>query len=153
MPKIDLAAAPVRIGIDSYPEPFRSRVGAVTRVQLSRAGGLTTLGVNLTTLAPGQMTAMRHWHEREDELVYVLSGTVTLVEDTGEAELGPGDAAGWKAGVATGHHLVNRSDAPAVVVEIGPRHPEERAHYTDADLMLTRTGGVSRFTRRDGTEV
>jgi len=145
MPKIDIAAAPHRVGIESYPEPFRSRVGAVERRALGRAAGLTTLGVNLTRLHPGQMTALRHWHEREDELVFILFGRAVLVEEGRETEMAAGDAAGFPANHANGHHLVNRGDAPADLLEIGPRLPDERGHYPDDELALVREAGVSHF--------
>jgi uncharacterized cupin superfamily protein len=150
MPKIDLERAPSRTGT-RYPEPFRSRVGTIRRCQLGDAAGLTQFGVNLTTIPPGGISALRHWHEREDELVWVVSGDLVLVEEGTETPLGPGDAAGFKAGVANGHHLVNRSGAPATILEIGSRLPDERGHYPDDDLAVEKTAGAVRFTRKDGS--
>src|SRR5215475_13790367 len=66
-------------------------------------------GVNLTRLKPGAASALRHWHEAEDEFVYVLEGEIVLIEDGGMTVLQSGDAAGFKAGVANGHQLVNKS--------------------------------------------
>ena len=149
MPKIDIAALPVSTG-SGYPEPFRARVGDRRRKRLGDAAGLTTIGVNLTTLGPGAMSALRHWHECEDEFVYVLSGTVTLIDDAGETVLRPGDAAGFRAGDPNGHHLVNRTDAEATYLEVGARLADERAHYPDDDLAAVKTAGSLRFTRRDG---
>ena len=149
MPKIDLATAPHRVGT-RYPEPFRSRVGAIERRQLGDAAGLTQFGVNLTTIPPGGISALRHWHMKEDELVFVVSGEVVLVEDEGETPLGPGEAAGFKANVPNGHHLVNRTDAPAIVLEIGTRAAEERGYYPDDDLLYLKEAGQIRFTKRDG---
>ena len=100
MPKIDIAA----LKIDSYsgyPEPFRQAVLGRSRKRLGNAVGLNQFGLNLTTLKPGAASSQRHWHANEDELVYVLAGEVVLCEDGGETVLRPGDAAGWKAGVAT----------------------------------------------------
>ena len=152
MPKIDIENAPTRIGA-SYPEPYRSRVGAKVRRQLGDAAGLTQFGVNFSTLEPGCASALRHWHEKEDELVYVIAGEVVLAEDDGETVLRTGDAAGFKAGVANGHHLVNRSGKPATFLEIGSRFADERAHYPDDDLAYHKEGGVVRFTRKDGSAV
>ena len=152
MPKIDIENAPTRIGA-RYPEPSRSRVGALLRRQLGDGAGLTQFGVNLSTLEPGCVSALRHWHEREDELVYLISGEVVLAEDDGETVLRPGDAAGFRAGVANGHHLVNRTDKPATFLEIGSRIPDERAHYPDDDLAYHKQAGVVSFTRKDGSAV
>ena len=151
MPKIDLTQAPARTGT-GYPEPFRSRVGAIRRIQLGDAAGLTQFGVNLTTIPPGGLSALRHWHECDDELVFVVSGELVLVEDDGETPLGPGEAAGFKANVANGHHLVNRSDSPATVLEIGSRGPDERGHYPDDDLLYIKQNNQRRFTKRDGSD-
>src|SRR3982750_3958167 len=66
-----------------------------SEARLAKAAGLTQFGVNLVRLAPGSQTALRHWHEAEDEFVYVLEGTPTLIDDNGPHQLAPGDAAGF----------------------------------------------------------
>ena len=105
MPKIDLAKATVRTrGV--YPEPWRGITEGREKTALGDVVGLTQFGVNLTRLKPGAASALRHWHEAEDEFVYVLEGEIMLIEDGGTTVLQPGDAAGFKAGVANGHHLV-----------------------------------------------
>src|SRR5277367_6755816 len=84
-----------------YPEPFRQAVLGRSRKRLGNAAGLDQFGVNLTTLKPGAASSQRHWHANEDELVCVLAGEVVLCEDDGETVLRPGDAAGWKSGIAS----------------------------------------------------
>jgi len=93
---------------------------------------------------------LRHWHEAEDEFVYVLEGEITLIDDGGTTVLQPGDAAGFKAGVANGHHLVNRSQRDAVYLEVGTRAKRERAHYSDVDLVYDRDESGFRFSRKSG---
>ncbi len=149
MPKIDIAALPVHTGT-GYPEAFRHVVKGRERRRLGDAGGLTQFGVNLTRLRPGAASALRHWHEAEDEFVYILDGELVLIEDDGETLLGPGDAAAFKAGVANGHHLVNRSERDALLLEIGTRAAIERGYYSDVDLMVTIDGAAHRFTRKSG---
>ena len=149
MPKIDIAKVPVdtRTG---YPPPLHKMVEGRSRKRLGNAAGLDQFGVNLTTLKPGAASALRHWHEKEDELVYVLKGELTLIEDNGETLLKPGDAAGFKANVANGHHLVNKSSSDAVYLEIGTRSKHERAEYPDVDLRAIRDDNGMRFTHKDG---
>lgn len=130
-----------------YPPEFRPVVEGRTKRRLGPVLGLTDFGVNLTELAPGAASALRHWHHREDEFVYVLEGELILVTDAGEQVLKPGQAAGFPKGVADGHHLVNRSNAKAVYLEVGSRAADERADYPDVDLVYQ--GG--KFTRKDGT--
>jgi uncharacterized cupin superfamily protein len=136
MPKIDISSLPIEAG-SSYPEPFKRVVVGRSRKRLGVAAGLDQFGVNLTTLKPGAASALRHWHEKEDELVYILAGEVVLIEDGGENVLKAGDAAGFKANVPNGHHLVNKSSRDAVYLEIGTRSKHERAEYPDVDLRKT----------------
>src|SRR5215469_1687874 len=125
MPKIDIDNLKTD-SLTGYPEPFRQIVLGRVRKRLGNAVGLDQFGVNLTTLRPGAASAQRHWHAAEDELVYVLSGEIVLCEDSGETVLRAGDAAGFKAGVANGHCLINRSAVDAVFLEIGTRAVPER---------------------------
>ena len=149
MPKIDIDRVPVKTG-SIYPAPFRAVSEARARQALGDAGGLTQFGVNLTRLPPGAATAQRHWHEAEDELVFVVSGELALIEEDGETPLRAGEAAAFKAGHADGHHLVNRSAGDAVVLEIGSRAEVERGHYPDIDLVYEKQGGAVRFTDKAG---
>lgn len=132
-----------------YPEPFRALVAGRHRRRLGDAFGLTQFGVNLCRLEPGAASSQRHWHALEDELVYVLEGEVVLVTEAGETVLGPGMVAGFPAGRADGHHLINRSDRDALILEIGSRAPgPERVVYPDIDLVYEKGRG---YLRRDGT--
>src|ERR1700689_5754877 len=107
MPKIDIAKLPVDAR-SNYPAPFDRAVVGRERKRLGNAAGLDQFGVNLTTLKPGAASALRHWHEKEDEFVYILEGEVVLIEDGGECALKPGDAAGFNANSRKGHELGNR---------------------------------------------
>jgi uncharacterized cupin superfamily protein len=106
------------------PNPVRPELFAGwAERRLGKAVGMTQFGVNHLTLEPGAASSLRHWHDAEDEFAFVLSGTVTLVDDNGEHVLGDGAFAGFPAGVANGHHLVNRSDAPVTLLVVGSRRP------------------------------
>jgi uncharacterized cupin superfamily protein len=149
MPKIDIANLKSD-EVSGYPEPFRRAVVGRMRKRLGNGVGLDQFGVNLTTLRPGAASAQRHWHAAEDELVYVLSGEVVLCEDGGETVLRPGDAAAFKAGVANGHCLINRSATDAVYLEIGTRAKHERVEYPDIDMRLERDERGGRFLHKSG---
>jgi uncharacterized cupin superfamily protein len=134
----------------AYPEQYKKHCAGREKTVLGDLAGLTQFGVNLTKLPPGVASSLRHWHEKEDEFIYVLDGELMLVEDGGETLLKAGDAAGWKAGVANGHMLVNKSSRDAVYLEIGSRLPVERAHYPEYDLLYTRDEKGLHITHRDG---
>jgi len=149
MPKIDIANLPLdtRTG---YPKPFDRLVVGRERTRLGNVAGLDQFGVNLTRLKPGAASAQRHWHEKEDEFVYVIDGEVVLIEDGGEWVLRTGDAAGFKANSRNGHHLVNRSNRDAVYLEVGSRSKHERVEYPDVDLMVIRDDQGARYTHKNG---
>jgi uncharacterized cupin superfamily protein len=152
MPKIDIASAPVAAG-SRYPAPHNQPCLTRENRQLGVAAGLTQFGVNLTRLPPGCWSSQRHWHEHEDELVYVLEGEVVLIEDDGEQLLGPGSAAGFKAGVRNGHHFVNRSEDDVLLLTIGSRVDQDFGEYPDIDMKFLpgRYSGRGGFSRKDGT--
>ena len=104
-----------------YPEPFGDVVKGRFKRALGNVLGLNNFGVNMVHLAPGGATAQRHWHEKQDELVYVLEGEATLITDAGEQLLTAGMVCGFPAGEADGHHIVNKSDATVVLLEVGDR--------------------------------
>ena len=132
-----------------YPPPFDAHCGGREKLGLGNAFGLTAFGVNLVDLPPGTASSQRHWHSREDELIYILSGTPILVTDSGRVTLGPGDCAGFRAGDPSGHHLVNETDAMVTYLEVGNRHPDDAVEYSDIDMR--KPAGDGGFTRKDGT--
>ena len=150
MPKIETDTIPVEAST-GYPEPFRKVVEGRSRKRLALAAGLTQFGVNICTLKPGAASSQNHWHENEDELVYILEGEVVMCEDGNELVLKPGDVAAWKAGVPDGHCLANRSDRDAVFLEIGTRAPTDKVYYPGVELMYERDSKGSRYTKRNGT--
>lgn len=135
----------------NYPDALKPAVAGRRKKKLGDALGLRNFGVNLTTLGPGAQSALRHWHAKQDEFIYVVEGEITLVTDDGEQVLPPGMCAGFPAGKADGHHLVNRSGRDAVYLEIGDRTPGETVTYPDDDLAGSATPEGLRFTRKDGS--
>ena len=147
MPKIDVNSVPKTRGT-WYPPEFNRPCADRIRQGLGDAGGLSDFGVNLTHLPPGNWSSQRHWHSHEDEVVYVLEGEVTLIEDEGETILGPGHCAAFPKGTGNGHHMINRGDVMAVYLEVGSRQPEDLTTCSDADMVC---GNGTPFMHKDGT--
>lgn len=146
--KIDINAASAVTGA-RYPSPYDEPCAGRFRRRLGDLAGLTQFGINLTRLPPGCWSSQRHWHTDEDEFVYVVEGEVVLVTDAGEEVLRSGDCAGFKAGTADGHHLQNRSDREAVVLEVGARRPDsDEVFYPDVDLQVLK--GRVGYTHKNG---
>lgn len=149
-PALDPATVTPRTS-SAYPtDAMRKVTAGRAKRGLGDALGLTTFGVNLTRLEPGAASALRHWHRRQDEFVFVLEGELTLVTDAGEQVLGPGTCAGFAGGVPDGHHLVNRGPAPATYLEVGDRLPGDAADYPDHDLRVRATAAGWKYTHKDG---
>jgi len=143
--------APARIKRSNYPEPFASRMAGRSKHPLGDVFGLVNFGVNLTRLAPGAMSALRHAHSRQDEFVYILQGRPTLHTDEGRTPLAPGMCAGFKAGTGNGHCLINETKEDVVYLEIGDRTPGDEGSYPDDDIKAALVDGKWRFTRKDGS--
>ena len=150
-PLVAADAAPRAIQ-SMMPEPFTSRLGGRLKRPLGDPYGLTNFGVNHTRLPPGAMSALRHAHKRQDEFVYVLEGRPTLITNSGPREMAPGMCVGFKAGDGNAHHLVNRTDADVVLLEVGDRTPLDAAEYPDDDIhVVAGPDGKLVFTRKDGS--
>ena len=149
-PALDPQTVPAHRG-SSYPAPFRAEVESRQKRPLGDALGLSQFGVNLVLLPPGCWSSQRHWHTHEDEFVYVLEGELTLVTDAGEQLLRPGTAAGFPAGKADGHHLINRTDRPATYLEVGTRRDDvDEVDYSDIDMAVRHRDGAQVFVRKNG---
>jgi uncharacterized cupin superfamily protein len=148
--RIDPFTVPETVGT-LYPSPFDKPCRARGRRKLGDAAGLSQFGVNLLRLPPGAWSAQRHWHSSEDEFVYVLSGEVVLVSDTGAEVLRAGDCAGFRCGDPDGHHLQNRSASEALLLEIGTRARDDRTDYPGIDMTCQPGGVAGLYTHRDGT--
>ncbi len=144
------AAVPVRAKPSVYPEPFASRMAGRSKRQLGEVFGLSNFGVNLTTLAPGATSALRHAHTKQDEFVYILSGAATLHTEGGKVLLSPGMCAGFKAGNGDAHRLVNETQEDVLYIEVGDRSAGDAASYPDDDIMAMLVNGKWTFTHKNG---
>ena len=148
---VEAAQVTARTGTAYLPQ-YAGQLRGREKRSLGDLFGLSQFGVNLLTLAPGSWSSHRHWHEAEDEFVYVLEGEVILIDQQGEHRMTAGMCAGFRAGKPNAHHLVNKSDRPAVCLEVGTRAKDDRAHYAEADMQASKSGGGPwKFTRRDGS--
>ncbi|MCP4934641.1 MAG: cupin domain-containing protein [bacterium] len=147
--KATIADLLARIG-SGYPAPFHEPCTSREKTVLGDAVGLSQFGVNLLVLNHGDWSAQRHWHQNEDEFVYILEGEVTLIIDEGESLLKAGDIAGFPAGQSNGHHLVNKSTAIAKVFEVGTRCQADVVDYPDVDMTAKKEEAKYRFLYNNG---
>jgi len=136
-----------------FPEEMVTKVAAGRDKRiLGDAFGLTNFGVNLTRLAPGGQSALRHAHGKQDEFVYILEGEAVLITDAGETVLEPGMCAGFKAGTGDAHHMINCTKKDVVFLEVGDRSAGDSVTYPDDDVMAVYgADGKWKYSRKDGT--
>jgi uncharacterized cupin superfamily protein len=134
----------------NYPEPFATRVLGREKRVLGDLFGLTNFGVNLTRMAPGSISALRHAHTKQDEFIYILQGNPVLVTDQGETQMTPGMCAGFAAGTGNAHQLVNMSTEEVVYLEVGDRTPGDTGIYPDDDIQAISVDGKWQFVHKDG---
>ena len=152
MPKIDRDKISFGNTV-SYPKEFASVISGREKQKLGDTVGLTQFGVNIARIKANSKSALRHWHETEDEFIYVLEGELVLHEDSGETVLKPGDAAGWRANGGIGHCLINKTGRDALYLEVGTRSTDERVHYPDVDFRMERDGKSRRWMRKSGEPI
>lgn len=149
MPKLDLESIP-QTNATGYPAPFDAAVQGRWYRRLAPLSGLSDFAASHVVLKPGAWSSQRHWHNGEDEMVIMISGTATLVEDDGRTEMKPGDIAVWPKGSTNGHHLINESGEDCVFVALGGgRRVDTGGGYSDIDMLFTADG---RYTTKDGAE-
>ena len=112
--------------------------------------GLANFAVNLTTLAPGAVSSLRHMHSKQDEFIYILEGHPTLISNVGQTPLAPVMCAGFKAANGAAHHLINQTNEPTTHLEIGDRNAGDTGTYPDDDIVAILVDGKWRFTHKDG---
>lgn len=116
----------------------------------SDEGGLTQYGAYVDTLQPGARSSEKHWHENEDEFLYVLTGEVTVFEDEIKTTLHPGDAACWPAGKPVAHCVENQTTDPCCYLIVGTRVTHDTCHYPDSSRILYTEGKKWRLENLDG---
>jgi len=142
---------PPRTVASNYPHQFAALFGGRVKKQLGNMFGLSNFGVNLTSLEPGSVSALRHAHSKQDEFVYILEGEATLLTDAGATVMTPGMCAGFKAGTGDAHQISNRGTAKLVYLEVGDRTSGDSAIYPDDDIQaVLNSEGKWEFSRKNG---
>lgn len=98
-----------------------------------------SLGVNLTRVGPGRSVAPFHYHQREDEAFYVLSGTGVLRYGDEVFALRPGDCISCPAGTRIAHQIANDGTEDLVYLAMGINDPNEICVYPDSGKVMVRS--------------
>lgn len=136
--------------LETMSEPPWGCSWKVLTAGMRERGG--SLGVVQNFLEPGNTTCPFHWHAREDEVFYVLSGRGVLRYGEHLREIGPGDCISCPAGARVAHQICNPFEETLVYLAIGPYDPHEVCGYPDSGKLLVRAAGPGSIGVLDKTD-
>jgi uncharacterized cupin superfamily protein len=133
----------------TFSHPWNPKSEIIGTV-MSRLAGLQRTGVSLVRVPPGKESFAYHLHHREEEWVYVLSGTATSLIDGQEYTLEAGDFVAFPT-PSVAHLMANRTDSDLVYLMGGENLSEEVADFPILDRRMVKLNGeLSIYRLSDG---
>lgn len=126
-----------------HQHQFNPNAIRMTRT-LGIAAGLTGVGVHLVRLEPGRASTQHHWHDADEEFVYVLRGRGIACLGDERVEVGPGDFMGFAAPSAA-HSLENPFDEDLLYLVGGEQNAVDLVHYPRIARTLIKSHGSRRW--------
>jgi uncharacterized cupin superfamily protein len=116
--------------------------------------GLRRLGASVYELPDGQSTFPYHYHHGVEEWVFVVAGTPTLRDPTGERVLAPGDLVCFPSG-PDGAHAIRGPGRVVMFSGVATDRSTSVSVYPDSDKLGVRPpgGGPDRLNFRRGAAV
>ena len=102
--------------------------------------GMQRIGIHLVRIAPGRDSTTHHYHDADEEFLYILSGRGIAKIGHEEHEVGPGDFMGFPA-PSPAHSMRNPYDDDLVYLMGGERWPVDIVHYPDLGRSLLKSHG------------
>ena len=135
-PLIRRAEARAAFATHSHPWNDESELSGV---QLGLMAGLKRTGVSLVHIQPGKESFVYHSHEREEEWLYILSGSGTAEIDGEEHPVEAGDFMGFPA-PSVAHHLRNTGGEPLIYLMGGENRDFEVSDFPKLGKRMVRNG-------------
>ncbi len=126
---------------------FNDNAIRVTRT-LSEHVGMQRIGVHLVRLAPGRESTQYHYHDADEEFLYILEGRGIAEIGTESYEVGAGDFMGFAA-PSEPHTLRNPFDKDLVYLMAGERNPNDVVHYPRIRRTMIKGPGPRRWVDWD----
>lgn len=135
----DIAAMPEQ----RHQHQFNDNAVRLTR-SIGDALALTALGLHLVRLTSGHDSTQFHYHDTDEEFVYILEGRGIAVIGEQRLEVGPGDFMGFPKG-SLAHSLHNPFAADLVYLMGGDRNDSDVVHYPDIGRTMIKSAGRRRW--------
>jgi uncharacterized cupin superfamily protein len=126
---------------------FNSNAVRLTRT-LGELVGLQRIGVHVVRLEPGRESTQFHYHDADEEFLYVLQGRGIAEIGDERFEVGPGDFMGFTA-PSQPHTLLNPYDEDLVYLMAGERNPNDVVHYPRIRRTMIKAPGQRRWVDWD----
>lgn len=146
--KLDAMAAQTGMSPEGFREPFNVDTvpwqrlpGSTAFKRLGAYGGGRQVGVGIDVLKPGQFSNRFHYHLKEEEHVFILKGSATLILGERRYVMQERDYCCFPAGQRAGHHLLNHTTQDCVFLTIGDNHPDDIAVFPDLGKARIRATG------------
>lgn len=123
--------------------PWQRLRGSTAFKRLGRYGGGSQVGVGLDVLKAGRFSNRFHYHMREEEHIFILKGSATLVLGNRKYLMKERDYCCFPAGQKAGHHLFNHTKADCVFMTIGDNKPDDIACFPKTGNAKLRISGKS----------
>jgi uncharacterized cupin superfamily protein len=121
--------------------PWQHADDAFDFKRLGAYGGGSQVGVGIDVLKPGQFSNRFHYHLHEEEHVFILKGSATLILGNGKYVMNERDFCTFPAGQRAGHHLFNHTRVNCVFMTIGNQRAEDICCFPDTGNARCRASG------------
>ncbi len=132
-----LRAQHIEASLQPFSHPWNSK-SEISGAYLGRALGLKRTGVNLAKIPPGKESFVYHAHQREEEWLYIISGTGIAEVDGQEFEVRTGDFMAFPT-PSVAHHLRNGGEEDLVYLMGGENLDVEIADFPHLEKRMVRT--------------
>jgi uncharacterized cupin superfamily protein len=122
----------------SFSHPWNPK-SHIVGVRLGPEVGLKRIGVNVATIPPGKESFVYHFHYRDEEWIYILSGKGIAEIDGREYEVKAGDFMGFST-PQVAHHLRNEGEEDLVYLMGGENNEVEIVDFPKLGKRMFRLG-------------
>jgi uncharacterized cupin superfamily protein len=130
-----------------HQHQFNSNAVRLTRT-LGEPVGLERIGVHLVRLQSGRDSTQHHYHDADEEFIYVVSGRGVARIGDDQFEVGPGDFMGFPA-PSPAHSLTNPFAEDLVYLMGGERNAVDAVHYPNIRRTMLKAHGRKRWVDWD----
>ena len=118
--------------------PWKRLPASTAFKRLGRYGGGSQVGVGIDVLKPGQYSNRFHYHLREEEHIFILRGSATLILGPHKFVMKAHDYCCFPAGHPAGHHLFNHTHEKCVFMTIGDNKADDVACFPNSGRAKVR---------------